>query len=77
MRLFGINSVAVPLEHSFFTIMKELRKINLVAMTAIRFKGHKEMLRGIIKYLGLQFKKFKTTYIFKERNDEMVWEPNS
>jgi hemerythrin len=55
--MFEMNSIAVPSEHySFFTIMKELRKINLVAMNKVSFEEHKETLRGIIKYLGLQFK---------------------
>jgi hypothetical protein len=58
MGMFVINSIAVLLEHPFFTIMKERRKINLTAMMKVSFKEYKEMLRGIIKYLGLQFKKF-------------------
>jgi hypothetical protein len=37
MRMFEINSIAVSLEYSFFTIMKELRKINLVAMSKVSF----------------------------------------
>jgi hypothetical protein len=43
------NSIALPPKHSFFTIMKELMKINLVAINKLSFKRHKETLRGIIK----------------------------
>jgi hypothetical protein len=72
--MFEMNSIAVPSEHySFFTVMMELRKINLVAINKVNLKGHKETLRGIIKYLDLQFKKYKTTGMFKKRNDDIVW----
>lgn len=68
-----MNSIAVPSEHySFFTVMMKLRKINVVAINKVNLKGHKETLRGIIKYLSLQFKECKTAGMFKERND-IVW----
>jgi hypothetical protein len=44
--MFEMNSIAVPSEHySFFTVMMELRKINLVAINKVNLKDIKRNIK--------------------------------